>query len=188
MSQFSQENQSTLYDASYEHDSCGVGFVANINGIPSHQIVSDACRLLARMEHRGACGCEPETGDGAGILTGIPDDFIKHLAKEVGFSVDHEFIAAGNVFLPTDEAEREKCKNLFAQSVNRFGQKLLAWREVPIDPDRAGIGKTALRGMPVIAQVFVGSDDGVDQAEFERRLYLIRKTTSPSSQQVRTNS
>ena len=178
MSQFSQENQSTLYDATYEHDSCGVGFVANIKGIPSHQIVADACHLLARMEHRGACGCEPETGDGAGILTGIPEDFIKHLAKEVGFSVDHEFVAAGNVFLPTDEAEREKCKNLFAQSVNRFGQKLLAWREVPIDPKRAGIGKTALRGMPVIAQVFVGSKEGLSQSEFERRLYLIRKTTT----------
>ena len=67
----------------------------------------------------------PETGDGAGILTGIPEDFIKHLAKTVGFSIDHEFVAAGNVFLPTDEAEQEKCKNLFAQSVNRFGQKLV---------------------------------------------------------------
>ena len=177
MSQFSEENQNTLYDASFEHDSCGVGFVANIKGVPSHQIVSDACRLLARMEHRGACGCEPETGDGAGILTGIPEEFIKHLSKEVGFSIDHEFIAAGNVFLPTDEAEREKCKNLFAQSVNRFGQKLLAWREVPIDPKRAGIGKTALRGMPVIAQVFVGSEKDLSQTEFERRLYLIRKTT-----------
>ena len=141
MSQFSPENKSTLYDASYEHDSCGVGFVANINGTPSHQIVADACLILSRMEHRGACGCEPETGDGAGILTGIPEGFIKHLAKTIGFSVGHDFIAAGNVFLPIDEAEREKCKNLFAQNVNRFGQKLLAWREVPIDPDRAGIGK-----------------------------------------------
>ena len=93
------------------------------------------------MEHRGGCGCEPETGDGAGILTGIPEEFIKHLAKTVGFSSDHEFIAAGNVFLPIEEAEREKCKNLFAQNINRFGQKLLAWREVPIDPAGAGIGK-----------------------------------------------
>ena len=178
MSQFSPENKSTLYDASYEHDSCGVGFVANINGTPSHQIVADACLILSRMEHRGACGCEPETGDGAGILTGIPEGFIKHLAKTIGFSVGHDFIAAGNVFLPIDEAEREKCKNLFAQNVNRFGQKLLAWREVPIDPDRAGIGKTARRGMPVIAQVFVGSAKSLTQTEFEQRLYLIRKKTT----------
>ena len=178
MSQSSREKQNTLYDATYEHDSCGVGFVANINGIPSHQIVADACLILARMEHRGACGCEPETGDGAGILTGIPEDFVKHLAKEVGFSADHEFIGVGNVFLPTDEAEREKCKNLFAQNVNRFGQKLLAWREVPIDPNRAGIGKTARRSMPNIAQVFVGSKAGLAQAEFEQRLYLIRKSTT----------
>jgi len=108
------------------------------------------------------------------FLTGIPEEFIKHLAKTVGFSSDHEFIAAGNVFLPNEEAEREKCKNLFAQNINRFGQKLLTWREVPIDPDRAGIGKTARRGMPVIAQVFIGSEKGLTQAEFERRLFMIR--------------
>ncbi|MCL4168187.1 UNVERIFIED_CONTAM: hypothetical protein GTU68_015492, partial [Idotea baltica] len=130
------------------------------------------------MEHRGACGCEPETGDGAGILTGIPNNFVKHLAKEVGFSAEHDFTAVGNVFLPLDEDEREKCKNLFAQNANRFGQKLLAWREIPIDPGRAGIGKTALRSMPKFAQVFIGSAKGMSQSDFERRLYLIRKATT----------
>ena len=192
--QNSNQARPNLYDSSFEHDSCGVGFVANIKGVPSHQIVADACHLLAQMEHRGACGCEPETGDGAGILTGTPQRLIQRIAKQIGFSVDHEFIGVGNVFLPTDEFEAEKCRNLFAQNVNRFGLRLLAWRDLPIDPDAAGIGVTARRSMPKISQVFIGSaararsasrspdtttaSSFESQNEFERALYLIRKSTT----------
>ena len=173
------ESRKSLYSAEYEHDSCGVGFVANISGVPSREIVADACSILARMEHRGACGCEPETGDGAGILTGIPTKLVKRLAnEEVGFSIDYPYIGVGNVFLPNDEEEREKCKNLFAQNVNRCGQKLITWREVPCDPEGAGIGPTAIRSQPTILQVFVGAADGLTQADFERKLYLIRKLTT----------
>ncbi|MEL7498411.1 MAG: glutamate synthase large subunit [Planctomycetota bacterium] len=183
-----QPNQG-LYDPAFEHDSCGVGFVANIKGVPSHQIVADALLLLARMEHRGACGCEPETGDGAGILTGVPVRMVQRLAKQVGFSLDHAFVGVGNVFLPNDEFEAEKCKNLVAQNVNRFGQRLLAWRELPVDPDLAGIGVTARRSMPRIVQLFVGSAARREvsrdpdtrrrlQDEFERSLYLIRKSST----------
>jgi glutamate synthase (NADPH/NADH) large chain len=172
------DGENSLYESDYEHDSCGVGFVAQIDGEASHQIVSDACLILARMEHRGACGCEAETGDGAGILTGVPKKLVKKIAKETGFSIDFPFIGVGNIFLPNDEAEREKCQNLFAQNTNRFGQRLIAWREVPVDPELSGIGPTALRSRPTIMQVFIGSEKAIDQDEFERRLYLIRKSTT----------
>ena len=170
--------ETTLYSPEYEHDSCGVGFVAQIDGVASRQIVVDACGILSRMEHRGACGCEPETGDGAGILTGIPSKLVAKLAKQIGFPIDFPFVGVGNVFFPTDEEEREKCKLIFAQNTNRFGQKLIAWREVPVDVAGSGIGPTAIRSMPTILQVFIGSQTGISQTEFERRLYQIRKSTT----------
>ena len=172
------DSENTLYVSDYEHESCGVGFVAQIDGIASRDIVADACLILARMEHRGACGCEAETGDGAGILTGVPQKLIKKIAKETGFSIDFPFIGVGNVFLPNDESEREKCMNIFAQNANRFGQKLIAWREVPVDVEGAGIGPTAIRSQPTILQVYIGSEKGISQDEFERRLYQIRKSTT----------
>jgi len=172
------DSENSLYASDYEHDSCGVGFVAQIDGRPSHDIVADACSILARMEHRGACGCEAETGDGAGILTGVPSKLVKKIAKETGFGIDYPYIGVGNVFFSEDQEEREKCKNMFAQNANRFGQKLIAWREVPVDPEGAGIGKSAVRSQPVILQVFIGSGEGVSQEEFERKLYLIRKKTT----------
>ena len=172
------ETRKSLYSAEYEHDSCGVGFVANINGIPSREIVQDACSILARMEHRGACGSEAATGDGAGILTGIPHKMVERLSKTIGFRIAFPYVGVGNIFLPNDEEERDKCKNLFVQSVNRYGQKLLAWREVPVDPEGAGIGPTAIRSQPAIFQVFIGASDGLTQANFERKLYLIRKAST----------
>ena len=172
------ESRKSLYSAEFEHDSCGVGFVANIIGVPSREIVADACSILARMEHRGACGSEAETGDGAGILTGIPAKLVQRLAKEIGFRIDFPYVGVGNVFLPNDEDEREKCKNLFVQNINRCGQKLITWREVPVDPDGAGIGPTAIRSQPTILQVYIGASEGLSQADFERKLYLIRKLTT----------
>lgn len=172
----SQRN--TLYSPEYEHDSCGVGFVAQIDGKPSRQIVADALHILAQMEHRGACGCEPDTGDGAGILTGFPTQFVQKMSREIGFSVNHEHIAVGNVFLPRDEQAKEKCKHQLALAINRFGQKLLTWREVPIDVEASGIGATARRSMPAIEQVYIGSGDGTSQDEFERKLFLIRKSAT----------
>lgn len=168
----------TLYQPEFEHDSCGVGFVAQIDGRPSRAIVTDALDILARMEHRGACGCEPETGDGAGILTGFPVEFVQRVARETGFLVDFDFIGIGNVFLPEDAQERQKCKNIFAQNANRFGQKVIAWRAVPTAAEAAGIGPTARRSEPHIEQVFIGSANGLDQGKFERQLFLIRKSTT----------
>ena len=178
LTEFARDERFPLYQPSLEHDSCGVGFVANIKGQASHQIVADACHILARMEHRGACGCEPETGDGAGILTGLPLEMLDRLARDQGIPTDSRFLGVGNVFLPVEPAEREKCKNLLAQNVNRFGQRLLGWRELPVDPDGAGIGVTARRAMPVIAQVMIGSNEDLSQDDFERQLFLIRKATT----------
>ena len=175
--QFDPDNK-TLYSPEYEHDSCGVGFVAQIDGNPTREIVSDACGILARMEHRGACGCEQETGDGAGILTGVPTEFVAKLARDNGFSIEYPFVGLGNVFLPTDEGEREKCKKLVSQAINRFGQKLITWRDVPIDVDGSGIGPTAVRSLPTICQLVIGSDSTISQDEFERRLYMIRKSST----------
>lgn len=169
-----------LYDPSLEKDSCGVGFVAHVKGKPSHQIVLDADEILRNMDHRGACGCESNTGDGAGILTGLPLKFLRKVAKadlNVDLPEAGKF-AAGNIFLPKDAAEREHCKKVINELVAKHGQKLLGWRRVPVDADKADIGPTARAGEPVIEQLFVGAAEGLSVAQFERQLYLIRKQAS----------
>ncbi len=165
-----------LYDPAFEKDSCGVGFVAHIKGKPSHQIVVDAEIMLQRMEHRGGCGCEPTTGDGAGILTGMPHDFcVKVAKKDLGIDLPAAGqFAAGNVFLPTDEAQRQQCIAAVEKIIEEQGQKCLGWREVPIDTDGASIGPTARLSQPIILQLYIAAvdDEGKD---FERQLYVIRK-------------
>ncbi len=169
-----------LYDPSNEKDSCGVGFVAHIKGARSHQIVLDAAEILTNMDHRGACGCEPNTGDGAGILTGLPEQFLAKVARE-------EFQAelpepgrfgAGIVFLPTDDNERKRCKEAVERLIAELGQKFVGWREVPTEPDKADIGPTARTAAPTIEQLFVAAAEGVEGDVFERQLYLIRKRAS----------
>lgn len=169
-----------LYDPSLEKDSCGVGFVAHIKGKPSHQIVLDADQILRNMDHRGACGCESNTGDGAGILTGLPVKFMAKVAKD-NFGIDLPEagkFAAGNIFLPKDETEREHCRKVIGELIVKHGQKLIGWRVVPVDANGADIGPTARSGEPVIEQLFVAAADGLNQDEFERKLYLIRKQAS----------
>lgn len=165
-----------LYDPAFEKDSCGVGFVANIKGIASHQIVTDAEIMLQRMEHRGGCGCEANTGDGAGILTGMPYNFCSKVAKK-DLGVDLPAVglyAAGNVFLPTDDAQRQACMAGVEKLIKEQGQKCLGWREVPVDAKGADIGPSARHCQPVIMQLFVAAV-GVEGKEFERKLYVIRK-------------
>lgn len=165
-----------LYDPRFEKDSCGVGFVAHIKGKPSHQIVVDAEIMLQRMEHRGGCGCEPTTGDGAGILTGMPHDFCVKVAKQ-DLDVDLPaagLFAAGNVFLPTDENQRQHCIAAVEKIIIEQGQKCLGWREVPLDTDGANIGPTARLSQPVILQLYIEAVD-VEGKDFERQLYVIRK-------------
>ncbi|QEG22398.1 glutamate synthase large subunit [Mariniblastus fucicola] len=171
-------SENTLYAADYEHDSCGVGFVAHLEGVPSRAIVVDACEILARMEHRGACGCEAETGDGAGISVGMPESFMREAAQINYFELDCPFFGVGNVFLPTDERSRERAKRMFQDMTATYGQTFVGWRELPVDPSGANIGATAIRQQPKILQAFIAPTEGIDQDEFERKLYLIRKRVS----------
>ncbi|MBA3314112.1 MAG: glutamate synthase large subunit [Planctomycetaceae bacterium] len=169
-----------LYDPRNEHENCGVGFVAHIKGERSHGIVDDADRILRHMEHRGACGCEENTGDGAGMLTALPHDFCVRVArKELKVSLPEPGrYAAGIIFLPRDPSEREACKKIVNDLVAKHGQKLLGWRKVPQRPDLADIGPSARACEPNMEQLFVAAADGIDEAAFERKLYLIRKRAS----------
>jgi glutamate synthase (NADPH) large chain len=169
-----------LYRPEFEHDSCGVGFVAHIKGQRSHQILLDADHLLCRMDHRGARGAEPNTGDGAGILTALPHEFLAKAAKsDFGAALPGPGkYAAGIVFLPTDVAERERCKAFVAEVCGEEGQTLIGWRLVPTRPDEADLGETARAAMPHIEQLLVAAAPGVEGDAFERKLYLIRKRVS----------
>ncbi|MGF1467366.1 MAG: glutamate synthase central domain-containing protein [Sandaracinaceae bacterium] len=166
-----------LYDPSFEHDACGVGFVADIRGRRSHQIVLDGDTVLRRMEHRGACGAEVNTGDGAGILTALPHELLERRARDdLGLTLPEPGrFAAGNVFLPRSAKERAHCKRTFERIVREQGLAAVGWREVPTDPDGADIGPSARASMPAIEQLFVVAPAGLDAATFERQLYVIRK-------------
>ncbi len=169
-----------LYDPAFEHDSCGVGIVAHIKGHRSHQILIDAEQVLRNMDHRGACGCEPNTGDGAGILTALPHEFLKRVAKQdlgVELPAPGQF-AAGVVFLPRDEGQRAKCKKVVDELIASHGQRLVGWRTVPVDTVKAGIGPTAKAGEPHIEQLVIAAGDGLSGDAFERKLYIIRKQAS----------
>lgn len=170
-------SRTTLYDPSFEHDACGVGFVADLLARPSHQIVLDANQVLVSMEHRGACGREDNTGDGAGILTGLPRAFISRIARdEFGRRVsDEQLLGVGNIFLPNDPEERAHCKRYFERTVRAHGQHCIGWRPVPVDPKKADLGDGARACMPTIEQIIVAPGEGVDERAFERKLYLIRK-------------
>ncbi len=166
-----------LYDPAFEKDNCGVGFVADIKGRASHQIVRDADHINRRMVHRGACGCETNTGDGAGMLTTLPHKFLAKVAKQdLGVTLPEPGrYAAGIVFLPMDESERAPCREAVEQFAAEQGLQVLGWRVVPVDADNADIGPTARAAMPYIEQLFVAAADGVEGDALERQLYLIRK-------------
>ena len=164
-----------LYDPRHEHDACGVGFVVHIKGRKSHDIVAKALQVLVNLLHRGACGCEPNTGDGAGILIQMPDRFLRRVTASLGIALPPpgEY-GCGLVFLPRDPLQREKVQVLLHSIVEEEGQRLLGWRDVPTD-DRL-LGATARSVEPHIKQVFIGRGPGpADQAAFERKLYVIRK-------------
>ncbi len=169
-----------LYSSDYEHDSCGVGFVAHIKGVPSHQIILDAERINRHMTHRGACGCEENTGDGAGMLTAIPDKFLRKVAKaELGIDLPAKGrYGAGIVFLPKDDAARDQFKVIVNRLIAEQGQILLGWREVPQRPVEANVGPSALAVEPKCEMLLVGAADGIELQDFERQLYIIKKRAS----------
>src|SRR5882757_3713759 len=164
-----------LYDPQFEHDACGVGFVVNIKGEKSHTIIRQALQLLLNLDHRGACGCEANTGDGAGIIIQPPHDFLKLVAKEARVSLPPagEY-GVGMVFMPTKRSEWAECEKLFAIIVAEEGQILLGWRTVPTN--NASLGATARASEPFMRQVFIGRNKKLaDDLAFERKLYVIRK-------------
>ena len=169
-----------LYDPSNEKDSCGVGFVANLNGEPTHQNVIDALEMLGKMEHRGGCGCEPNTGDGAGILVGLPEGFLRTVARQdLGVDLPEKGrFGAGLVFLPKLEVERQKCISAVEAIIAEQGQRCLGWREVPTEAEAAKVGPAARAAEPYIMQLFIGAANGLEGDDFERQLYVIRKRAS----------
>lgn len=163
-----------LYDPVNEKDACGVGFIADMTGKQTHDTVKDAAVILTRLNHRGACGCEEETGDGAGMLIAIPDKLYR---KKCEFTLPPvgEY-SAGIMYFPKDAAATEEGKQIFEAAVAKFGQKLLGWRKIPVRPNHGkGLGATALACEPYMEQVFVGFADGVTKEQREPLLFGIRR-------------
>src|SRR5712671_5585604 len=178
-----------LYDPALEHDSCGFGFVADIKGRPSHDIVAKALEVLLNLEHRGATGAEKDTGDGAGILLQTTHDFLVNECAALGLALPARGrYGVGMVFLPPSDVGREALGRLFQETVRAEGQELLGWRDVPTD--NAALGPTAKASQPVIRQIFIGrgpdsqepatggartGGESEAEAAFERKLYVIRR-------------
>ena len=163
-----------LYDPQFEHESCGVGFVANIKGAKSHEIVRQGLDILVNLEHRGACGFEENTGDGAGILIQLPHKFLSAVAKaeNIKLPAPGEY-GVGMLFLPPNKSLRENMQRRFEQVVRAEGQKFLGWRAVPTD--NSTLGETAKSEEPDVFMAFVGRGPGIkDDLDFERKLYVIR--------------
>ena len=164
-----------LYDPQFEHEACGVGFVVNIKGRKSHAIIQQALRVLMNLNHRGACGCEANTGDGAGILIQPPHEFLKLASREARIDLPSagEY-GVGMLFLPQDAAQRGECEQVFAAIAAEEGQPVLGWRTIPTS--NVTLGATALASEPLMRQVFLARNPKLkDELAFERKLYVIRK-------------
>jgi len=167
-----------LYNPENEHDSCGIGFLANIKGVKSHSIVKQGLQILENLTHRGAVGADPLAGDGAGILLQIPDQFMQEETKRIGINLPKEGeYGILMIFLPHEEKVREKIKNVFEDLVSQEGQKFLGWRDVPTDNSK--FSENVKSTEPFIAQGFVGQADNIKRnCDFELKLYIIRKQLS----------
>ena len=167
-----------LYDPAYEHDACGIGFVANIKGVKSHQNVIDGLTILENMEHRGACGCEINTGDGAGIMIQIPHEFFFDELLHQGIHLpDLNEYGVGFIFFPADKAIVTECKEIFARAAEKLGIEIIGYRKVPVIKD--SIGPTALSVEPSMEQVFVRKPDHIANPEdFERKLFILKNYAS----------
>jgi glutamate synthase (NADPH) large chain len=164
-----------LYDPRHEHDACGVAFVATLSGEASHDIVARALTALRNLDHRGAAGAEPNSGDGAGILMQVPDAFLREVAEEAGFELPApSSYAVGTAFLPGDDEQVKKNRRRVEEIAAEEGLAVLGWRDVPIEPDL--LGATALGVMPVFSQLFVaGAGARVGGMALERLAYVLRK-------------
>ncbi len=164
-----------LYSPEFEHEACGIGMIANINGKKTHNIVHNAITMLCNLEHRGGQSADTSTGDGAGILTQIPDRFFQKQCMKEGFSLPQEGdYAVAMIFLPNDLDKRMECKSIIESIVEEEGQTFLGWRPVPLND--SFIGRVASESKPTIRQGFIGkSKDLNDPLSFERKLFIIRK-------------
>ena len=160
-----------LYHPRNEHDACGMGFIVNLAGERSHDIVLKGIEILINLTHRGACGCDPETGDGAGILIQVPHEFF---ARECAFALpDAGTYGVGMMFLPVEPQQRLLCEGIVERIARDEGLKVLGWRDTPLNVD--AIGRTARATQPYIEQVFVGAPEGMTQDQLERKLYVTRR-------------
>src|SRR3984885_10784661 len=163
-----------LYDPRFEHDACGIGFVASVKGHKSHDIIVKGIQVLINLTHRGACGCDPETGDGAGVLIQIPHQFFARECATLGFTLPAagEY-GIGMTFLPVEPPRRLQCEGIIERIVREEGLTVLGWRDTPIEG--SAIGRVARASQPYIEQIFVGRGAGMDPDQLERKLYVIRK-------------
>ena len=163
-----------LYDPANEHDACGIGFVANIKNVKSHDIVRDGLTILENLEHRGAVGADPKAGDGVGMLLQIPDAFFRKVTADIGITLpDEGAYGVGMLFLPPDEAARHAIEAIVETKIADEGHTLLGWRDVPVD--NSDLGYSIVPTEPVIRQVFIGQAKQGDQMQFERELFIIRR-------------
>ena len=164
-----------LYDPRHEHDSCGIGFVVDAHGRKSHGIVEQAVQVLLNLEHRGACGCEKNTGDGAGILLQMPHGFLADACGEAGVALPGPGrYGAALVFLPTDPVARRRCEEIVERTAAEEGVRFLGWRTVPTD--NASLGATARAGEPAMRQAFFGRPEPLEEdLAYERKLYVLRR-------------
>src|SRR5262245_36654321 len=171
----SKRRTTWLLDPRTERDACGVGFVVDVKGERSRGIVEKALTVMRNLTHRGACGCDPLTGDGAGILVQIPDEFLRRecRSERVELPAPGRY-GVGMVFLPRDARERDACERIVEKVAREEGQTLLGWRHLPVDEQAPGpLARTV---MPIVRQVFIGARrDADDQEALERKLYVIRK-------------
>ncbi len=164
-----------LYDPQFEHDACGVGFIAHIKGKKSHQIIRDALQILLNLDHRGATGCDPCTGDGAGILLQMPHKFFTKMcaASKINLPAVGDY-GAGMAYLPRDTEERDRCEKIFEKIVAEEGQTFLGWKDVATD--NSSLGETGKAAEPFMRYTFIGRNPKLkDNLAFERKLYVIRK-------------
>ncbi len=163
-----------LYDPQYEHDACGMGFIVNLNGEKSHEVVRKGIEILINLTHRGACGCDPETGDGAGITIQIPHEFFARECSRLGFSLPPAGVyGVGMMFLPVEPKQRLICEGIVERIAREEGLTVLGWRDTPVRAD--AIGRHARATQPYIEQVFIRGAVNMDQDELERKLYVVRR-------------
>ena len=174
-----------LYDPAHEHDSCGVGFIARLDGVPNHSIVKNAIQILVNLEHRGAIGGDKATGDGAGLLFQLPDSFFRKQTSQIGIKLPQSGnYAVAMVFLPTDTQIADRCAQIFEKHISAEGCEVLGWRDVPVD--NGHLGELATSTQPVIKQLFVAK--GINEAEdLEKKLYVIRRLAEKEISNLKEN-